>query len=261
MAKRKMTSVAQLRRFETVGKAVEENYIRISMLKSVGGEQNIALAMRIDDCIEGRNRCNSLACKLCNREYRLRRVDELVLKMRRSKIRKGWWVITIIDYSRAFSHKELDSFDVRKAKDRLSKLFFRCGFKGPILGCFEIDLHQSSGLWLPHFHVICPKTQNNRNAAKKLKNRLNRQQPKHIREGVEPRPYKFQKLKNPYRQISYIHKLVYSIVLHYSCATTSEIRTTKRRPKAEIYCDSLRWADRVGRMGVLFRYGERAWNP
>ncbi len=261
MTRRKMTSVAQLRRFETVRKAVEENYIRISMLKSVGGEQNIALAERIDDCIEGRKRCNSLACKLCNREYRLMRVNDLVLKLRRSKIRKGWWVITIVDYSRAFSHEELDSFDVGKVKERISRFLSRCGFKGPILGCFEIDFHQSCGVWLPHFHVICPKTDDNIRAAEILKTRLTRRKVKHIREGVEPRPYKFQKLKNPYRQISYIHKLVYSTIFHYESYITGTTRSVKIRPEAEMYCDSLRWADRIGRMGVLFRYGERTWNP
>ncbi|RBW66052.1 hypothetical protein DS893_06340 [Vibrionales bacterium C3R12] len=261
MARRKLTSVAQLRRFETVRKAVEENYIRMSMLDSIGGESNTDLAKRIAECTEGVKKCNSLACKLCNRTYRLMRVNELVHKLRCSKVRKGWWLITVVDYSRAFNHEELDRFDVGKAKGRLSKLLTRCGLEGPVLGCFEIDFHQSCGVWLPHFHVICPITEDNIRAASQLKTRLSLQQISHIREGIEPRPYKFQKIKNPYRQISYIHKLVYSRVVHFESCLTGTERSVKRRPKAEMYCDSLRWADRIGRMGVLFRYGERKWNP
>lgn len=75
MTRRKMTSVVQMRKFETVRKAVEENYTRISILRGVSGEQNLELARRLDECSEGIKKCNSLACKLCNRTYRLMRVN------------------------------------------------------------------------------------------------------------------------------------------------------------------------------------------
>ena len=248
-------SLDQLPKFESINDALDENEIRIGILRRIGGDENNALADRLMDCYEGINSCNSLACKVCNRNYRLTRVNALVEKVLSTK--KRWWIVTIIDYERAFT--DLNTFDVRKSKDRLRKLLERSGFEGPIVGCFEMDFHESCGLWLPHYHLLCPSTIKNKQAKEVLKEKLHKQQSHHIKKGRKARPIKIQKLKNPYEQISYIYKLVFYSVHDYESHRTHTIRTRKLRLSDPMFCWSLCWMDRLGRRGVLFSFKERGW--
>ncbi len=257
------TSLIQLPRFETFNDALRENYIRIETLLRFGGNENIQLARRLRDCSEGVKSCNSLACKLCNRRFRLEKVDGLVAKIRsekKGKRKRYWWMVTIIDYSRAFSCEDLDSFDVQQSKDRLRKLLKRSGFNGPIVGSFEVDFHESCGLWLPHFHLLCRGTKQNRRAKKILTQKLARQQSTHIKKGREPKPVKFQFVKRYFTQVSYVYKLVSNCVYDYDSWSIGKIRTNKKRLNDAMFCRSLCWMDRIGRRRVLFSFGERDWS-
>ncbi|WP_318439645.1 hypothetical protein [Photobacterium leiognathi] len=249
----KYTSLDQLPKFESINDALDENEIRISTLRYIGGEDYEELANRLWECNKGELICNSLACKLCNRNYRLARVNTLVEKVLNTK--NSWWIVTIIDYERAFT--DLDTFDVRKSKDRLRKILERSGFEGPIVGSFEIDFHESCGLWLPHFHLLCPSTIKNKQAKEVLKEKLHKQQSHHIKKGRKARPVKFQKLQNPYEQISYIYKLVFNLVHDYESCRTNTLRTRKLRLPDSMLCWSLCWMDRLGRRGVLFSFKDR----
>ncbi|MEH6532224.1 MAG: hypothetical protein V7735_12915 [Photobacterium frigidiphilum] len=251
------TSLDQWPKFETINDALKENYTRIERLRKVGGDEYYELDERLMDCSEGVKSCNSLACKLCNRKFRLQRVNYLVTKIRSKKGR--WWVVTIVDYSRAFPNEELDSFDVQKSKDRLRKLLERSGFEGPIVGSFEVDFHERCDLWLPHYHLLCRRTKQNRRAEETLRLKLTSQQPKHIKEDRDPKPLLFQRLKNPYTQISYIYKLVSSSVYDYESWRTGKTITNKKRLSDAMFCQSLCWMDRIGRRRVLFSFGERDW--
>lgn len=172
--------------------------------------------------------------------------------------KKRWWVVTIIDYHRAFSSNCLESFEPKKAKDRMRKMLTRCGFEGPVVGTFELDYHESCNLWLPHFHLICPRTKTNRQARHKLRTSLNNTQKQHIKEGKKPRPLMFQKLKNPYTQISYVYKLLSFRVI--DCIYLSGKRgTKKRRLYHAMFCKHLYWLDSIDRRVFLFSYGERGW--
>lgn len=250
-------SLARLPKTETVQSAIKENYVRVGILRKVGGNENHALADILYDCAEGLKQCNSLACKLCNRRFRVQKVDGLVAKIRRSGGR--WSVMTLIDYSRAFPTHELEDFDICQAKDRLRKLFDRLGFEKPILGCFEIDFHVQCGLWLPHFHLLIRNTKRNRKAIKKLRVKLAKLQPHHIKEGREAKPLKVQRLKAPFTQIGYIYKLVSNSVYDYYMWYSQKIGTRKRRLEPVIFCQCLCLMHRIGRRRVLFSFGERDW--
>jgi len=248
-------SLAQLHKFETITEALEENGRRINILCRIGGDDFNKLAGRLMDCCEGIKACNSLACKLCNRQYRLKRVDDLVTLIHTKKRR--WWVVTIVEYSRAFPFEDLDSLDVQKSKDRLRKLLERSGMEGPIVGSFEIDYHEACGLWLPHYHLLFPSTLQNRQAKENLRKKVIKQQPHHIKRNKPARPIKFQRLKRPYTQISYNYKLVSNAVRDYECRRTGKMRTKKYRLADEMFCRSLCWMDRIGRRRLLFSFGER----
>ncbi|ANS87901.1 hypothetical protein VSVS12_04201 [Vibrio scophthalmi] len=251
------TSLAQLPRFESVNDAQEENENRINTLRRVGGTEYNRIADLLSDCLKGERTCNSLACKLCNRTFRLRRVDDLVAKIRSEK--GSWWIVTIIDYSSAFTSEELNSFDVSKSKDCLRKRLKRAGFEGVIVGSFEVDFHDICGLWLPHYHLLCRNTKQNRQAKNELQAMLARQQPSHIKAGRTPKPLMFQRLKQRYTQVSYIYKLVFNRVCDYDDSITKKAKTKKRRLNDVMFCQSLLWMDRIGRRRVLFSFGERGW--
>lgn len=253
----RLTSLAQLRRFESVLSSTEENYVRIKQLLFVGGTENTELAERLMGCSDMIKACNSLACKVCNRAFRLRTVDEIVLKMRRDKIK--WWSVTLIDYSRAFEHSELQHFDLRKSKDRLRKLLKRSGFHGPIFGSIEIDFHESCQLWQPHFHLIMPISEQNTWAKEVLSKKLKRLQPNHIKSGLIARPYKFSPIRKPYTQVSYVYKLAFFGVKDWKCNFSGKPLTRKTRLDAKTFCDSLIWMDKQGRRAVLFSYDEKGW--
>ncbi len=253
----RFTSLVQFHRFESICSAIEENYTRIEHLLLSVNPDHAELAQRLMNCSEMINPCNSLACKLCNREFRLRRVNEIVDKMRRRKTK--WWSVTLLDYSRSFGHSELENFDLKKSKDRLRKLLKRSGFHGPVFGSIEIDFHESCQLWLPHFHVVIPISEQNYKAKKILSQKLKQLQPNHIKAGRIPRPSKFDLIKKPYTQLSYAYKLAFFQVKDWKCKYTGKPLTEKSRLDTEIFCDSLMWMDKQGRRRVLFSYKEQDW--
>lgn len=251
------TSLAQLPRTETAFGATEENFARIEILRSLGGMENCVLAGILNDCSEYTKRCNSLACKLCNWRFRVQKVDEIVEKIRQDGGR--WSVMTIIDYSRAFPAHGLEDFNIQQAKDRMRKLLERSGFEKPIFGCFEMDFHVQCGLWLPHFHLLIRNTKRNRKATNKLRIKLKKLQPHHIKEGREARPLRVQSLKNPFTQVGYVYKLVSNSVHDYYMLHYQKVGTKKKRLEPEIFCRSLCLMHKIGRRRVLFSYGEREW--
>lgn len=251
------TSLIQLPRTETALDAIEENFVRIAILRSVGEMENYVLADTLNACSENIKRCNSLACKLCNWRFRVQKVDEVVTKIRQDGGR--WLVMTIIDYSKAFPIQALENFDVKQAKDRMRKLLSRSGFEKPVLGCFEVDFHVQRGLWLPHFHLLVRNNKRNKKAIKKLRLKLVKLQSNHIKDKREARPIKVQRLKNPYTQIGYIYKLVSNSVHDYVERHSHKARTRKMRLESVLFCQSLCWMHRIGRRRVLFSYGERDW--
>lgn len=253
----KYYSLKHLPRFETYNDALDENFIRISILQRVGGHENEILADKLIRCSEHQERCNSIACKICNRDFRIKRVDELVTKIRHGKGR--WRVVTIIDYNRAFSDDSLEDFDPRKAKDRMRKQIGRSGFEGPMFGTLELDRHRSCGLWLPHFHLIYKLTKRNAQSARVLQRNIRRLQREHIKQGTDARPFKVQKLRKHFTQTSYAFKLVSLEVVDYICCTSGKRRTTKHRIKDKMFCKHLCWVDSMGRRAFLFSLGERGW--
>ncbi|WP_061014986.1 hypothetical protein [Photobacterium leiognathi] len=253
----KYYSLKHLPKFESYNEALEENYIRISILQRVGGFENNVLADKLIRCSEQQEKCNSVACKVCNRDFRIKRVDELVSKIRRDK--GQWHVVTIIDYNRAFSDSYLLDFEPRKAKDRMRKQICRSGFEGPMFGTLELDRHRSCGLWLPHFHLIYQATKHNERAVCVLRKHIQRLQRQHIKQESDARPFKVQKLKKPFKQTSYAFKLVSLEVVDYICSRSGKRRTTKQRLLDKMFCEHLCWIDRMGRRAFLFSLGERGW--
>lgn len=253
----KYYSLKHFPKFESYNEALEENYIRISILQRVGGFENNVLADKLIRCSEQQEKCNSVACKVCNRDFRIKRVDELVAKIRRDK--GQWRVITIIDYNRAFRDEALLDFDPRKAKDRMRKQIRRSGFDGPMFGTLELDRHRSCGLWLPHFHLIYQLTRSNVRAVPALRRNTKRLQRVHIKQEPKARAFKEQKLRKPFTQTSYAFKLVSLEVVDYICSRSGKRRTTKQRLLDKMFCEHLCWIDRMGRRAFFFSLGERGW--
>lgn len=57
----KYYSLKHFPKFESYNEALEENYIRISILQRVGGFENNVLADKLIRCSEQQEKCNSVA--------------------------------------------------------------------------------------------------------------------------------------------------------------------------------------------------------
>ncbi|WP_087025766.1 hypothetical protein [Thaumasiovibrio subtropicus] len=240
--------------FETVKQAKEENEARIDILWAVGGEENVNLALELEACTYDEKKCNSAACKICNREYRMQLVNPRVSMMAECGL--DHWMLTVIDYKGAFSHEQLTAFDVRKAKDRLRKQLSRAGFHGPIFGSIELDYHDECKLWLPHAHLIVPITEQNVNAKKALIQQYKRMNLCHIKNNRKAKPLQFDSINHDYHQVSYCFKLSFFEVVDIKSKKGNRY-TRKQRLKRRNFCDSLVSQHLAGRRGYVFSFDER----
>lgn len=254
-------SLVDMPKFETQEKAFEENQVRIRILRRVGGICNLELANRLEVCGWDDKPCKSLACKRCNRDFRITKVDTLVDKITADP--RDWWAITYIDYQQALTDQEFGELDVQKSKDRIRQMLKRAGFEGPIIGCFEIDFHSICRLWLPHFHLLCPVSKQNLDAEYELKQKLRKQvesgQIQHIKSERAARPLKFDLIKDHYDQISYVYKLDCYEVYDIFSRTKGKYIPYKKRLTHERFCAALCLLDGMNRRGIQFSYGERGW--
>lgn len=247
-----ITSIVEMWDFETTENSISENRKRINALWNIGEKEHRELAYRLEDCTDGYSECKSLACKLCNRELRIKNVDGSVAKILASC--DDWQMLTYVDYKQAFSHEDLREFSIQKSKGRLRKLFERYEFHGPIWGTLELDYHGYADLWLPHYHCILPCSEANTKAYSALLQARTIKNAQHIRQDVQARPLNCEGFsrKDTVRTVSYTHKLYFTEVIAFQ--TKNGIRTDKRRLDTQKMSDSLLLLDSWKYKTIRFQF-------
>ncbi|EPN5005464.1 hypothetical protein ACT0GK_003210 [Vibrio parahaemolyticus] len=218
------------------------------------------LADKLEACNEGLYECKSVACKKCNRQFKIERVNNIIASIlldQEQTQNVEYGVYTIIQYSRGVDAYDFVDYDIPKDKDRLRKLLSRCGIDGPVLGSFELDFHDSPQKWLPHYHVLMRKS-GNEEAIEQLGDKLTKLHPKHIKQNRQARPFMKQEFRNPLKQLSYIHKLACFEVRDYQSFWGKNL-TKKYRLNKLMFCESLCWLDEQDRRTLPFQWHARAW--
>ncbi|OBT05136.1 hypothetical protein A9257_05225 [Vibrio cyclitrophicus] len=219
-----------------------------------------ALADKLEDCNEGLYECKSVACKKCNRQFKIERVNNIIasILLDQEQIQNvEYGVYTIIQYSRGVDAYDFVDYDIPRDKDRLRKLLSRCGIDGPVLGSFELDFHCSPQKWLPHYHVLMRKS-GNEEAIERLSEKLTKLHPKHIKQNRQARPFMKQEFRDPLKQLSYIHKLACFEVRDYQSFWGKNL-TKKYRLNKLMFCESLCWLDEQDRRTLPFQWHAREW--
>ncbi|WP_104028043.1 hypothetical protein [Vibrio jasicida] len=252
--------------------AYEENDYRIALLRELADEVYLnrgrrystgdlhELADKLEACNEEIIECKSLACKKCNRKFKIERVNDIVSAMKLEQehgFEFEYGIYTILQYSHCVSAYEFVNYDVPKDKDRVRQVLSRCGISGPVVGCFELDFHEQPQRWLPHYHLLIRKT-GNEDAISKLKSCMHKLHPKNIKKNRCARPFMEQKLNDPHKQLSYIYKLASFEVRDYKTHSGKRI-THKHRLNKLLFCESLCWLDSKDRRLLPFQWHAREW--
>lgn len=220
---------------------------RVIGLYKDGRRECSLLAIKLNECSD-EEPCCSAACPKCFREKRIKFITEKI-KLIRSL--DNWRIITLIFYENMFVDDQLMDFDVNKLKDRLRKKLERIGYKGIVVGFFDLDYHSELERWIPHFHLLANR---DKEGVEELSMYMNRNKNITCRGGVINRPILIQRLNDRVEQISYLHKLYWSRVEYY-IDDEGKRRTKKYRLRDKQHCLSLMKLDQIGFIGLEFTYG------
>ncbi|MCR9367430.1 hypothetical protein [Vibrio antiquarius] len=259
-------------KIETYFEACLENRTRIRILDRFEQGRYYALGEKLHICSE-KEPCKSFACKKCCRELKLEQVAKLLslytrykrkcvkknerraLNGKKPRVIRPWYIITVIDYKRAFTANELPEYeDIVNIRKRMYSMLYRCGFTGPIWGAFEVDYHRLCELWLPHYHLIVFPRRRNDSCIETLKQRVKKLQPNHIKEDRKARPIMVQIVRDPIEQFSYVYKLLYSEVVDVKSQRTGVLETSKQRLEELLFAKHLFWLDSATRKSILFEF-------
>ncbi|EGR3369495.1 hypothetical protein M5103_000537 [Vibrio alginolyticus] len=264
---KKIQSVTDLPKFETINEAIDQTWKSIEILERAREKfvENQILARRLKRCVQEKERCNSLACNYCRRRFRIRKVNPLAARIVGKE--HLWGFVTYIGYQFAFPKEELEDFNYQKFKNSLSHTLRRAGFKGPIFGNVEIDYHPyGEDKMLPHVHFLMLLNEANISGYSTLQMNLNHKivkgKLKHIKPKRKPKPLHMKAVNSPYGVISYMNKIaMYKVPDFKIKGTKSRYRTGKKqRLPDELYCDSLHLLDSISEENVEFIFGIRRWN-
>ena len=239
--------------FETWDKALRESSKRQKCLKSRTTKKSHNLAIKLNDC-SAENTCSSAACPLCFREYRMSIISAV---LRLAKQYSDCKSVTLVFYDDAMKSKDISKDKIEKLKNKLSKQLKRIGIQGPVVGSFEMDYHEDIGRWMPHFHLLMLDQPTE---FKILRTYMKRHINLGVRKGVKNRPMLSQRIKNHPKQISYLFKSYWKLVVPY-IGYDGKRKTNKRRLKSIEHAKSLRTLDELGFKGLLFLYGVRRSGP
>lgn len=196
------------------------------------------------------NPCNSAACPQCFRMHRLRKLAELEdLRTKKQTYR----VVTLIYYDAMLAQDELPSWNYSRFKERVYKMVKRAGFKGKIVGGFELDFHDDIQRWMPHLHLLVP---NERPALKALRKVMKKDRNMRARQGIKSRPMKVQKLRNFNKQVTYCFKGMWQELRSYEDGL-GDRRTRKHRLPPLLFAQALCKQDEIGFTGLTFTAGVR----
>ncbi|WP_447766791.1 hypothetical protein [Aeromonas veronii] len=194
--------------------------------------------------------CGSAACPQCFRMHRLRKLAELGA-LRKNK--QAYRVITLIYYDAMLEQNELPSWNYSRFKERAYKMIKRAGFKGKIVGGFELDFHDDIQRWMPHLHLLMP---NENPSLKALRRAITRHKNMRTRPGIMSRPMKVQKLRNFNKQVTYCFKGMWQELRSYEDGL-GDRRTRKHRLPPVLLAQALCKQDEIGFTGLTFTAGVR----
>ncbi|MFQ2049215.1 MAG: hypothetical protein ACRDAR_15060 [Aeromonas veronii] len=194
--------------------------------------------------------CGSAACPQCFRMHRLRKLAELGA-LRKNK--QSYRVITLIYYDAMLEQNELPSWNYSRFKERVYKMIKRAGFKGKIVGGFELDFHDDIQRWMPHLHLLMP---NEKQPIKALRRAITRDKNMRTRPGIVSRPMKVQKLRNFDKQVTYCFKGIWQELRSYEDGL-GDRRTRKHRLPPALLAQALCKQDELGFTGLTFTAGVR----
>ncbi|EGR0790930.1 hypothetical protein EWS92_15665 [Vibrio vulnificus] len=239
-------SIVNMRGFETPEKAEEETKKRIKQLYKVDTSAHHLLAGKMEDCIDYRKQlgeklgklCNSRACFLCNKDLREKVVDEYAELIDGDP--HDYMLMTIIPYQLWFKHHDLEHFNLSWVKREFREQLRSAGFRGPIIGMFEMDFHTPDDVWAPHFHLILPYTDKNLLAFENYQSIKNWSDAIEFAKHVSHRPFHHKPIKENEvtETVSYIHKMMPREITHY-IDKNGEKKTRPRRLKSQLFADSL----------------------
>lgn len=182
------TTSPELPQLETLAQAEARNLRRIDALADRAPD--IAAALQACD---RKARCGLVICAVCSRNFRFRRIREL---LGIAKSCPGQHEDATI-FLGAFPVGTLATADVKRARDRLRKYLKRNGFKGShLFGWIEANWDSATRTWILHVHLLAIRVPPA--AWKRLRRALRRVGPKY--------PVKVRRLRNPERQVSYLIK-------------------------------------------------------
>jgi hypothetical protein len=221
-----------LPQFEKIKKREEQARQNIFLLEAQDDDELLDLLIKLENC-EEQSRCRSGACPVC---VSIIRANLILGALDAIDANEEWCMITLIYFDSEMSDKDMSNFKITKLKNRLHKQLERCQFDIPVIGSFEIDYHESSKKWLPHFHLLTP---NNQRKIEKLR--------KHFKQN---RSMKISIIKNRPEQVSYAFKFYWGRIYEYSW--NGKTRKDKAGPKQKQLLIALLKQDEFGVTGQLF---------
>ena len=208
--------------FETYAAADRERAKRVRWLAKSQLPEASSVAARLSDCAPG-DRCLSPACPVCVARMRIWLYGEIarVLDLQR---RAGWAdvkLITLVHANWIIPKTELLRFNPKQLIDRVRHQFLRAATSGAIIiGGVYGEFDQQRCYWQPHLHLITQGVSEN---SRELIRR------RHYRPNANvPRPMLVQPLKNPAKQISYLHKSYWPMRIRYVDAFGNDQSTFQR---------------------------------
>lgn len=211
--------------FESIKDAANESQIRQKALIK-GGYHD--LAEKLADCAKD-YRCASPACPQCVRHNRRGHYNAAAALSKLHDM-ANQRTVTLIYYSEAKTSEELEHFDPILLKDRLRQQLIRCGFKHPVIGGLELDYHEDTKRWIPHFHLLVV---DDAEPLDKLRKKHFKKEKRPASESMHTTPTSrammVQELKHPPKQLSYLCKQRWQSICAYINIVTGKRRTKKYR--------------------------------
>jgi len=250
--------VNRLDGFETVNDVIQEMVIRIFVLRNSKSVDSQTLGEKIEHCFT--EECNSAACPLCSRSYRMWFFAEA---SKISRMYKKLYAVTIVKYDRMLSDYELFEIKPKVFFDSFRKQLERIGFQFPVIGTLEFDYHREQKMWLPHYHLLClgpreaiePLRQYYKGKRRHSSAQIDR--PLQIKKVKESDDIHGKYVRNKAKAISYACKSFSQEVRAWKNPETNRRGTKKFRLDDNRLRLSLRVYDRVGFNGLLFLYNVR----
>ncbi|RAU49862.1 hypothetical protein DBY68_010460 [Pseudocitrobacter sp. RIT415] len=196
------------------------------------------------------HQCGSAACPQCFRQHRLRKLAELV-PLRGSM--GAYRVVTLVYYDAMLEESEISSWEHKKFRERVYRMIKRAGFRGKIVGGYELDFHTDIQRWMPHLHLLMPREPG---ALKMLRKAMTRRKNMRAREGIISRPMKSQKLRDFDAQVTYCFKGMWQEVRPYP-DEAGKRQTRKHRLPPVLLARALCKQDEMGFTGLTFTSGVR----